>query len=165
MFLIGKHVFDGVISMTVTQLPSGTETLRVEVSFPSITPQELFNYWTQPALLQRWWPQEAEIQAYVGGAYHLSWPKRDWHLRGYYTFFEPGVYLAFTWKWDQNIEDAKERVVTIALTPWGGGGTQLHLTHGPYDATPEDQAVRIEQHFAGWQHFLSLLQQVHGAYE
>lgn len=84
--------------MAAIQLPSGPDVLLIEADFPSTDPLTLFAYWTEPRLLQRWWPPEAEIEPYVGGSYHLSWPGRNWHLCGRYTHFEPAKRLDFTWR-------------------------------------------------------------------
>ena len=48
--------------MALTQLPSGLETLLIEADFPSTRPLTVFSYWIEPALLQQWWPQQAELQ-------------------------------------------------------------------------------------------------------
>lgn len=146
--------------MTVTQLPSGLDKLLIEADFLSVAPHTLFEYWTQPELLRQWWPQEAQIVPRAGGAYHLSWPKMNWHLRGRYTAFEPGKQLGFTWKWDSDLQEPGEREVMLIFTPLATDGTRLLLTHGPYSDTPEDQKLRIEDHLAGWQHFLPRLQQL-----
>ncbi|HZO74881.1 MAG TPA: SRPBCC domain-containing protein [Ktedonobacteraceae bacterium] len=145
--------------MAVIQQPSDLDILLVEADFPSTEPATLFAYWTEPALLQQWWPPEAEIQPEVGGTYHLSWPGRNWHLRGHYTHFEPTKRLGFTWRWDHDPQEMRTREVTLVLEPLTSGGTRLHLTHKPYDLTPEEQEVRIEQHLTGWTHFLACLQQ------
>jgi uncharacterized protein YndB with AHSA1/START domain len=51
------------------QLPSDLTTLRIETIFPDTNTESVFQYWTQPVLLQKWWPQEAEIEPWVGGHY------------------------------------------------------------------------------------------------
>jgi len=140
------------------QLPSSATTLIVEAHFPHASAQEVFDYWTQPALLQTWWPQEAEIEPQDGGKYHLSWPAMNWHLRGRYTCFEPGKRLAFTWRWDHDEEGTRDRIVSLLFEAEHGNGTRLQLTHGPYVETPEDQNVRLVHHLAGWLHFLPRLQ-------
>jgi uncharacterized protein YndB with AHSA1/START domain len=142
-----------------TQLPSGPEILLVEADFPSASPLTLFNYWTEPSLLQQWWPQEAELQPQMNGSYHLSWFRMNWHLRGHYTHFEPGKFLAFTWRWDHDPSEEATREVTITFSPAATGGTHILLSHGPYANTPEDQELRIEHHLAGWEHFLGRLQE------
>ena len=149
--------------MAVTQLPSGFDILLVEADFFAVTPHTLFDYWTQPTLLQQWWPQEAELVLQVGGAYHLSWPQMNWHLRGHYTSFDPGKRLGFTWKWDHDSQETGEREVKIVFEPVATDETRLLITHGPYIDTPEDQELRIEHHLAGWKHFLSRLQKLPGA--
>ena len=50
----------GAMPMT-QQLPSDLTTLIIETVFPDTNTEEVFNYWTKPALLQKWWPQEVEI--------------------------------------------------------------------------------------------------------
>lgn len=146
--------------MPVTQLTSGPEILIVAAEFPTADPRTIFAYWTEPMQLERWWPQHAEVEPHVGGAYHLSWPQQDWHLRGRYTAFEPGERLDFTWKWDHDAPTDSAREVAIALTPDDSGGTRLLLTHGPYLDTPEEQELRLEHHLAGWLYFLPRLQAI-----
>lgn len=145
--------------MILTQLPSSPEILLIEAGFPSITPDTLFRYWTEPALLTQWWPQEAEVEPRVEGAYHLIWPAMDRHLRGHYTTFEPGKKLVFSWRWDHDTPELSTREVELVFMPLPTGGTRLQLTHGRYLNTPIDQEIRIEHHLAGWQHFLPRLEQ------
>ena len=144
--------------MSIAQMPSDNDILLIVAGFDKLTPCEVFDYWTKSELLCAWWPQEAEIDARVGGVYHLSWPRMNWHLRGQYTRFEPGKQLAFTWKWDHDEEGTTVREVMLDFEPLSEGGTRLVLTHGPYADSTEDQAVRIEHHLAGWQHFIPRLQ-------
>ena len=151
--------------MSITQLPSAPTTLIIAALFPTTAPETLFAYWAQSALLQQWWPQQAELEPQLGGNYHLSWPAMNWHLRGHYTAFEPAQRLAFTWKWDHDPQELREREVSLTFEPVPTGGTRLLLTHGPYDDTPEEQAIRSEHHLTGWQHFLPRLQGVVGDVE
>ncbi len=149
--------------MVVTQLTSGPEILIVEADFPTADLRTLFAYWTEPMLLERWWPQHAEVEPRVGGAYHLSWPQQDWHLRGRYTTFEPSERLDFTWKWDHDPFDEPERTVAIIFEHVSGAtsnGTRLLLSHGPYLDTPEEQTLRLDHHLAGWLYFLPRLQAI-----
>jgi len=146
--------------MALTHLPSGPEVLLMEADFPSTSPQTLFRYWTESASLCQWWPQAAEIEPFIGGKYHLSWPGMNWHLRGSYTSFEVGKHLAFTWRWDSDEQEPGERIVELAFEALLDDGTRLLLTHGPYEDTPAEQELRFEHHLAGWQHFLARLQQV-----
>jgi uncharacterized protein YndB with AHSA1/START domain len=135
--------------MAITQLASGPETLLVQAMFPGPTPPITFRHWTQPALLQQWWPEQAEVQPYTGGQYHLSWPRMEWHLRGQYLAFEPPSNLAFTWRWDHDSAIEATREVHLTFEPMADQGTRLLLTQGPYLDSPEDQEVRLEHHLAG----------------
>ena len=142
----------------IRQMPSERDWLVVGAEFPTIAPRALFEYWTMPALLRRWWPQEADTEARVDGIYHFSWPARGWSLRGYYTTFEPGKNLSFTWKWDSDPDLAPIRHVIITFETLAEGGTQITIIHGPYSETREDQEERAG-HFDGWIYFLGKLQQ------
>ena len=144
--------------MSITQIPSSSDKLVIVAEFDKLAPREVYDHWVKPKLLCAWWPQEAEIDARVGGAYHLSWPRMNWHLRGHYTCFEPGEQLAFPWKWDHDEEGTAVREVMLVFESLADRGTKLVLTHGPYTDSTEDQAVRIEHHLAGWQHFIPRLQ-------
>jgi uncharacterized protein YndB with AHSA1/START domain len=141
------------------QVPSGSDWLVVMAAFPTIAPRALFDYWTNPTLLRRWWPQVATTDARVDGVYHFSWPGLGWSLRGYYTAFEPGKSLSFTWKWDNEPDLAPIRHVIVTFETLAEGGTQIMIIHGPYGETREDQEERAG-HFDGWAHFLGKLQQV-----
>lgn len=144
--------------MPVGQRPTKLNTLVVEAEYATVTPERLFEYWTQPALLTLWWPQEADIDGRVGGAYHLGWSAMGWHLRGQYTDFEPGRRLGFSWRWDHDPAEEPTRQVSITFEP-SRAGTTMTVTHGPYDDTPHDQEIRNEHHLVGWLHFLGQLEQ------
>ncbi|GCE12476.1 SRPBCC family protein [Tengunoibacter tsumagoiensis] len=142
----------------VQQRPSDPTTLVIETLFCHTSAETVFNYLTQPALLQQWWPQEATIEPCCGGQYHLSWPQMNWHLRGQYLCFEPGARLTFTWHWDHDEEGTSETVVDVIIEQAVNGDIRLQLTQGPYAETPEDQNLRLEHHLPGWLHFLPRLQ-------
>lgn len=143
-------------SAMTTPLPTGTNRLLFEEEYPGITPAELFRYWTEPALLVSWWPQQAEVEPRAGGEYHLAWPGMDWHLRGRYLSFEPVERLSFTWHWDHEA-DVPMRYVDLYFEPLEGRGTMLSLMHSEYGGG--DQAER-QGHIEGWVHFLGKLQDV-----
>ncbi len=146
-------------SPAVWQMPSENDWLVVMAEFPTIAPGELFDYWTTPPLLRRWWPQEAQNEPYVDGMYHFSWPSMGWSLRGYYTAFEPGRNLSFTWKWDHEPELAPIRHVIVTFETLAEGGTQITIIHGPYSESRDDQEERTG-HLDSWTHFLGRLQQL-----
>jgi uncharacterized protein YndB with AHSA1/START domain len=137
----------------VTQLPTGPDTLTVTAMYERATPNAIFAYWTDPALLTTWWPDHAETDPRPGGTFVLSWPKMDWHLRGEYTAVEPGVRLAFTWRWDHE-PGRPARTVEVLFDPVGDLGTQLTVTHGVY--AEQDREER-DGHLEGWTYFLTRL--------
>src|SRR5207247_2725404 len=81
------------------------DRITIVADFPQLSPALLFDYWTSIDLLKKWWPPAAELQPELGGTYHFSWPKQDWHLRGKFTMLDRGKRLAFTWKWDHESID------------------------------------------------------------
>lgn len=139
----------------VRQLPSGPDTLVMQALISGLTPVNAFRALVEPALLVRWWPPEAEVDARESGAYCLRWPQQGWLLRGRFLVLAPPERLAFTWRWEHEPE-APERTVRIVILPHGPGSL-LTLTHGSYDGSARDQADR-QSHHDGWQHFLPRLQ-------
>lgn len=132
--------------------------LTLTHDFLGASPLWLYAYWTQPELICRWWPQEAVIDARVGGAYRLSWPKMGWVLRGRYTQARPGVALGFTWRWEHEPDDVT-RDVALSFAALDDGGTRLTLVHGPYADGPEEAALR-QSHLDGWIRFLGKLRTI-----
>jgi len=142
--------------MPVTQASSTRDKAVLVGEFPHCPPEILFDYWTMPTLITLWWPPEAEIDPRLDGAYHFSWPKRNWHLRGHYTTFEPGRELAFTWQWDhyRNVT-----FVSVTFEPIPSGGTKLTVMHSPYSDSIIDQKAR-QGHLEGWLYFITRLQDI-----
>src|SRR5438093_986670 len=101
-------------------------------------------------------PPAAELQAEVGGTYHFSWPKQDWHLRGKFTMFDRGKTLGFTWKWDHESIDVTR--VTLLFHSMPNGGTKLTLLHEGYAKNSEAKKTR-DEHIEGWTFFLRNLQE------
>ena len=144
-------------SLHLQHIPTAIDRLTIAAHFPQRAPDVLFEYWTKPDLICQWWPPQAVIEPYEGGAYHFAWPRMGWDLRGQYVTFDIGRTLGFTWKWDH--EAAPPRHVEITFDALPGGGTQITLTHGVYTDSTEDQQER-KGHLEGWTHFLGQLQQL-----
>lgn len=142
--------------MSVTQIPSAPDKAIVVGIFPTCSSARLFGYWTIPQLITQWWTSEAEIEPYVNGSYHLSWPQMQWHLRGNYTAFEPGKTLAFAWQWDHHSHITN---VVVNFEPFDDTGTKLTVTQGDYGDSAEDQEAR-QGHIEGWLYFIEKLQGV-----
>lgn len=142
-------------NIPITQNTSSIDRLVVSGEFPRFSPQELFDYWTQPELICQWWPQHAEIVPQPGGIYRLSWPRMNWVLNGQVTECIPAELIAFTWKWEHEPQ-TPERHVRVTLIPRTPEGTHLTIEHTRYTETSADQQER-NGHLEGWLHFLSQL--------
>lgn len=139
-------------------MPSDQSTLVIVADCVRLSPNQVFSHLTDPRLLTRWWPQEADSDARTGGSYHLGWPGMSWHLRGTYVVFDPPHKLGYTWHWDHEPDmPVQEDFITISALE--GGGSRLHLTQGPHDDTEQGREQR-RGHLEGWQHFLGQLQEM-----
>ncbi len=118
--------------------------------------ESLFDFWTNPDQLKKWWPPVAELEPRLSGTYHFSWPSQNWHLRGKYTVFKRGEKLAFTWKWDHESVNETRVTLSFASLPIG---TRLTLQHEGYAKTKEDRKIG-EEHIEGWMFFLGKLQEI-----
>lgn len=145
------------VAAEVRQQPSSPEMLVMQAPLSGLAPADAFRALVEPALLARWWPPEAEVDAREGGTYCLRWPQQDWRLRGRFLVFAPPERLAFTWRWDHEPE-LPERTVRVTIAPHGPG-CLLTLTHGPYDDSARDRADR-QSHHDGWQYFLARLREL-----
>ena len=63
-------------------IAGGDDVVTLRGVVPSVRPEELFRWWTEPELLTRFWADEAEVEPSVGGSYSFSWPGPGWRLRG-----------------------------------------------------------------------------------
>jgi uncharacterized protein YndB with AHSA1/START domain len=132
-------------------LPSGKDTLVLAGEFEAFTPQELFDHWVVPELVVQWWPQEATVEPRVGGAYRLEWPEKNWVLSGFYTAFDPGRKLGFTWSWNHDVGGGAPLQVDVAFEP-AEKGSRMTITHGPWGLDEASQTER-EGVKEGWIHF------------
>ena len=125
--------------------------LRMERRF-SAPPDAVFDAWTNPDLLQRWWAAGpgwatplAEVDLRPGGRYRLT--MRDPQAGGEYTV--GGEYievrrpdrLIYTWAWEPAGESSR---VTVDFRA-DGDGTRVELTHS--ELTSEESRA---QHEHGW---------------
>jgi uncharacterized protein YndB with AHSA1/START domain len=138
----------------IIQLASDNSCLILTAAFPQFSPKGLFTHFTQPDLLQLWWPPQATIEPGLAGTVHLSWLDIDWHLRGVFTKFEPFTRLGFTWRWDH--EPALPTRQVDLLMEAVGASSRLTITHGAYDESQRDQDDR-QSHLDGWIYFLGQL--------
>lgn len=125
-------------------------------------PQRVFQAWTEPEQVKRWFgPKgctcpEAEVDLRLGGRYRfvLEEPDGKHIVGGEYVEISPPGKLVFTWKWEHMPEDAPETLVTVEFLP-KGDGTEMVLTHERFP----DAALR-DLHNEGWTGCLEGLEQL-----
>jgi uncharacterized protein YndB with AHSA1/START domain len=139
---------------SVSEAGADSKFLVLVADFLKFSPISLFEHFTNPALLVRWWPQVAVIDPRPGGKYQFSWPVMKWDLVGEFTHFEPGRHLGFSWFWLHEPQ-LPVRQVHLTFEPLNSG-SRLRLKHGSYSTEARDQADR-QSHLEGWKHFLQRL--------
>ena len=132
---------------------TAARTLVMERTFRA-TPQRVFEAWTDPAVLARWWGPETyktpepEMDVRPGGAWRtvMTGPAGERHtVSGVYREIEPHHRLVMTWGWEQ--EDGTrghETIVEVTLEP-APEGTKLRLVQSIFE-TPE----QAQSHTMGW---------------
>jgi uncharacterized protein YndB with AHSA1/START domain len=119
-------------------------TIRIEAS-----PEEVFPYLTDPALLVAWMGDWAELEPHPGGRFVVD--INGIPVRGRYVTVEPPKRLVLTWG-TPGSEVIPPGSTTVEITlRVEGASTVLELIHS--DLPPE----QAEQHGIGWTHFLDRL--------
>lgn len=115
------------------------------------TPAEVYEAWTDPELLLRWFgpenvvAQEAQIDPRVDGAYRVVMLENNGErheVSGRYLEVVENEKLVFSWSWVTTPERVSR--VTVTFKP-DGDGTILTLLH---EKLFDDQAARGHTH--GW---------------
>jgi uncharacterized protein YndB with AHSA1/START domain len=128
-------------------------TLHLERSFEA-PPERVFDAWTNPEVLQRWWAAGpdwetpvAEVDLRPGGRYRLSMRNPGtgdiFTVFGEYREVRRPEHLAYTWTWEHS--EGEESLVEIDFRP-DGDGTTVVLTHS--GLTGEESKQR---HAHGWE--------------
>lgn len=155
-------------SRTVNAATATTEdrpadrTLVIERVFKA-SPEKVFNAWTDPAILIRWWgPEgfetpECEMDVRAGGSWRTTMisPKGDGHtVSGIYREISPPTRLVMTWGWEQDGERGHETVIEITFEPVSSG-TKMRLVQSVF----ESQNAR-DMHSEGWNSTLNDLERI-----
>jgi len=123
-------------------------TLKRRLKAP---PQKVYEAWTQPAQMMRWWggsneaSRSAETDLRVGGRFHVGFKgdNGEQHdVSGTYKEVTPYSRLVFSWAWRTTPE--RESQVTIDIRP-DTDGSILTLTHEQFF---NEQAR--DDHARGW---------------
>jgi uncharacterized protein YndB with AHSA1/START domain len=137
------------MSQAVQDVSPVVQTMEIEA-----TPERVFSLWTEPEELVRWWPEAAVFEPRVGGAVRLEF--KQGNVTGEVTRFEPPIALAFTWVRNDFPEYPTQ--VDVSITDLGEGRSRVELVHSGWDTLPGDFVAEWKAiHNAGWQHFLSVL--------
>jgi uncharacterized protein YndB with AHSA1/START domain len=133
---------------------TGETSLRVERSFDA-SPEAVFDAWTNPEVLRRWWvvqPEEttpiADVDLRVGGRYRLSMEHPDGTrhtVGGEYLEIDRPTRLVYSWQWELDSGEPGH-VSTVAVEfRERGERTNVVLEHsGLPDADSRDR------HAHGW---------------
>lgn len=132
--------------MKVIDGPEGVVRLEGEVS---ATPNLVFEYFTEPDRLRRWWSEEATVDLRTDGNYELSWPSQRLRLLGRYLVVEPHERLTFTWSFVH--EPEPPRTVDVHFVPTDGR-TRLLIEH-THGADPDERQGYVD----GWRFFIERL--------
>jgi uncharacterized protein YndB with AHSA1/START domain len=149
--------------MAQTTGPTDT-SLRVERTFEAPI-EEVFDAWTNPEVLRRWWKADpawttpvAEVDLRPGGSYRISMDDPARAVRhtvsGQYREVTRPERLVYSWQWEQ--EDGTPghaSVVTVGFHAQGER-TRVVLEHSDLESAPS-----AEQHAHGWNGVLEQLQE------
>jgi len=136
------------------------------VRFINVPTDRVYDAWTDPAQLRRWFGPEnvrtrkITADARVGGNYRwdLTSPEEEeMSAFGEYKELIPGKKIVFTGQWDDDEAwESRTSVVTITLVA-RRGGTELRLRH---EQLPSEESR--DRHNEGWNSLLDRLEQFVG---
>ncbi len=138
-------------------------TLRLERSYEA-PPEEVFDAWTNPEVLRRWWVVDsgwrtpvADVDLRAGGGYRLSMEDPESGARhtvvGEYRTVRRPELLIYSWSWELDGGGlGPESMVTVEFKS-EGDRTLVVLVHSGL----EDEESR-ERHGHGWSACLESLQ-------
>jgi uncharacterized protein YndB with AHSA1/START domain len=122
----------------------------VEIAAP---PTEVWASLIEPAQLNRWIAERAEVEPEVGGRYDFGWDHGPVKI----LELEPGKVLAYSWR--HSWEDAQGPDSTVVRWELEGsqGHTHLTIVHSGFGGTGR----RAEGYQLGWMEFLASLKRMH----
>jgi uncharacterized protein YndB with AHSA1/START domain len=128
-------------------------TLRLE-RLIAAPPELLFELWTEPSELVRWWSPDGyatsvdTLDTQPGGRWRtiLHGPEgRSVAMSGVYRIVEPPRRLSFTWAWEDANGTRGHETEVIVNFEATSGGTRLVLVQQPFEAKDA-----CDRHTAGW---------------
>lgn len=142
---------------------AASTSLRLERTYDA-TPEEVFDAWTSPEVLRRWWAAApawrtpvAEVDLRVGGRYRISMEDPETGsvhtVGGEYREVRRPERLAYSWCWEQG-GGGTGHVSTVTVDFLEQDGRTTVVIEHVGLATPESR----EQHRHGWEGCLESLQ-------
>lgn len=142
--------------MSIETDRSPQTTLRLERVYEA-APEEVFDAWTNPEVLRRWWAASpswrtplAEVDLRVGGGYRISMEDPDsgavHTIGGEYVEVRRPQRLVYTWRWE--LEDGGLGHVSTVTVEFlaDGGRTLLALEHAGLES-----GESRDRHRHGWE--------------
>ena len=130
------------------------DTTTIEQTLRIIArPETVWRYWTDPQRMCDWWGAAAELDPRPGGACKVEMGGGP-VMVGEYVELVPHERIVFTFGWEpgDDIPAIAPRSTRVEVTLTADAGdTILTLRHS---GLPADN---VEEHSAGWGHFLPLL--------
>ena len=120
-------------------------TLRVSISTDSVT---IFEYLSDAKKLQQWFPDQAIMEAQLGGKYHFRWKDAEGVWTGVVTQYIRGNILGYTW---EPPGETTETNVQFKLFPQGAE-TLIELTHSGFDTNEA-----MDKEIKAWDFYLQNL--------
>ena len=122
----------------------------VEIAAPA---SEVFASLIEPAQLNRWIAERAEVEPEVGGRYDFGWDHGPVKI----LELEPDKVLAYSWR--HSWEDQEGPAATVVRWELEGsqGHTHLTIVHSGFGGTDR----RTEGYQLGWMEFLASLKRMH----
>jgi uncharacterized protein YndB with AHSA1/START domain len=135
------------------QMEKSDTTLTVRGIFRA-SADRLFQAWTDPVMMNRWFHPDAQVQSectvdlHIGGRYEIRMRAAEdqvYVVEGVYEEIIPGERLVFTWRW-QTAETTDETLVSLDFRPLSDKETELTLYHERFPNFEER-----DSHAQGWQ--------------
>ena len=136
-----------------------TRTISANVS-------DVFSAWTDPALIEQWQADEAELDPFEGGEYKFTTfgddeDPEDHTVSGEILQFVEDEKLVMSWVHKDDDEDAEELifVLEISFKALGDDETRVTITErGLAHADPESRIFSIEAWSAALEHLAEVLE-------
>jgi uncharacterized protein YndB with AHSA1/START domain len=142
---------------------AGSPSLRLERTYDA-PPEAVFDAWTNPEVLRRWWVADAswrtpvaEVDLRVGGGYRLSMEDPEagtlHTVRGEYREVRRPERLVYSWCWEEGDGRLGHKSTVTVEFIGDGERTTVVLVHSDLDG-----AESRDRHREGWEGCLENLQ-------